>query len=678
MKTTKKIIRIVLALFIIGACTDNLRDFNYLESIAAPSNLSATYSIAQDNTGEVTISPVADGAKDFDVYFGDATTSPVKVPSGESVKHTYAEGTYEVKMIAYNINGETAEHKQPLVVSFKAPQNLIVLIENDKAVSKQVNITAKAEFATMYEFYTGELGNTTPITGNIGETISYTYAAPGKYSVKVIAKGAAIATTEYTADFDVTEILAPTEAAPAPPTRLATDVVSIYSDKYTNVNVSEWNPNWGQSTVLTTETIVGDNTLRYASLNYTGIVTDYGNPTDVSAMEYVHFDYWTPDATALAFKLVNTSKPAGADKESEVAVPTIELGTWKSVDIKLSDYTTDLTGITQMLFSSSSAIVFIDNLYFYKSPSAQTSLPSPITFETPFSLSSFDGGDISMVANPDTNGNSSSMVAKMVKGGGQVWAGSKITVNNAFSFAGGTTVKAKVWSPRAGLKVLMKFEDATPWPNTVASAAVTATTTTANAWEELTFDFTGISTAVDFTNLVLIMDDGTNGDGTANYTIYVDDISIASFLDFEPLQVLSSFDGGDISIVANPDTNGNTSAMVAKMVKGGGQVWAGSKITVPRPFTFGGTTIKVKVWSPRVGLNLLMKFEDATPWPNTVASAAVTATTTTANAWEELTFNFSGISTTVDFTNMVLIMDDGTNGDGTANYTIYLDDITQQ
>ena len=45
--------------------------------------------------------------------------------------------------------------------------------------------------------------------------------------------------------------------------------------------------------------------------------------------------------------------------------------------------------------------------------------------------------------------------------------------------------------------------------------------------------------------------------------------------------------------------------------------------------------------------------------------------------WEELTFDFTGISTTTDFVNLVLIMDDGTAGDGTADYTIYIDDITQ-
>jgi hypothetical protein len=193
------------------------------------------------------------------------------------------------------------------------------------------------------------------------------------------------------------------------------------------------------------------------------------------------------------------------------------------------------------------------------------------------------------------------------------------------------------------------------------------------------FDFTGITNSgLDFYNMVLIMDNGTQGDGSANYTIFLDDITTSPSLDFEPKFTLSSFDGGDISVVANPHATGNSSSMVAQMVKNAGQPWAGSKITVPTPFSFvGQSKVKVKVWSPRAGLNLLMKFEDDVPWPNVSASADVIATTTVANGWEELTFDFTGISTSIDFYNIVLIMDNGTQGDGSANYTIFLDDITQ-
>jgi len=174
------------------------------------------------------------------------------------------------------------------------------------------------------------------------------------------------------------------------------------------------------------------------------------------------------------------------------------------------------------------------------------------------------------------------------------------------------------------------------------------------------------------------MDNGTAGDGSSDYTIYVDDISVASFLDFEPELEISSFDGGEISIVNNPDTNGNSSLKVAKLVKGAGQTWAGSKITVDTPFGIEESiTIRAKVWSPRAGLKLLMKFEDATPWPNTQATAEIVAETTTSNTWEELSFTLTGVDPNVDYYNMVLIMDNGTAGDGSSDYTIYIDDIVK-
>ena len=116
--------------------------------------------------------------------------------------------------------------------------------------------------------------------------------------------------------------------------------------------------------------------------------------------------------------------------------------------------------------------------------------------------------------------------------------------------------------------------------------------------------------------------------------------------------------------------------MVAQMVKGSGQTWGGSKITLDDPFDLSNPIVTVKIWSPRVGLNLLMKFEDNVPWPNNTGSAEITATTTVANQWQTLTFDHSGISESIDWYNMVLIMDNGTAGDGSENYTIYLDDIT--
>ncbi|CAL2091088.1 lipoprotein precursor [Tenacibaculum sp. 190524A02b] len=673
---------LALLLFLV-ACTDD-RDLSFIEVIKAPTNVTADYTIAQDNTGTVTITPTAEGANSFKVYFGDGTATPVELKVGESAKHTYTEGTYTIKIVAFSINGKKTEVTQPLVVSFKAPENLVVTLENDAQVSKQVNITANADFATMYEFYSGETGVTQPVaTANIGEAITYKYQTAGMYDIKVVAKGAAIATTEYSESFTVTEILQPIVSAPTPPNRNSADVISIYGSAYINIADTNTFPDWGQGgqgSSWAEFDLNGDKMLQYSKISYQGI--ELGSRQDISSMEYLHLDVWTNDVDKLETSLINITNQTPSVTTEKPVVKDLTKDTWTSIDIPISEYTAQgltVNEILQLKFVGTpwaTGTVFIDNIYFWKMP-AITNEVTPIDFET-YTLSGFDGGVTEAVTNPDTNGNNSSTVLKMVKNSGQPWAGSKVTIQEPFSFASGTTIKAKVWSPRVGVKLTMKFEDAVPWPNGTASAEVEATTTVANTWEELTFDFTGINNSIDFYNLVLIMDNGTQGDGSANYTLYVDDITTTPILDFEPKFTLSSFDGGAMSVVTNPDMNGNTSAMVAQLVKNGGQVWAGSKITVPEKFSFEGQTkVKLKIWSPRVGLKLLLKFEDAVPWPNVTASAEVEATTTVANTWEELTFDFTGISNAIEFYNLVLIMDNGTQGDGSTNYTIYIDDITQ-
>ncbi|MDA8596445.1 hypothetical protein N9L20_08200 [Flavobacteriaceae bacterium] len=173
---------------------------------------------------------------------------------------------------------------------------------------------------------------------------------------------------------------APVTAAPAPGLA-AGAVISVSSSHYTDITSTEWNPDWGQSTVLSSVDLEGIPTLKYEMMNYTGIVLDYGNPTDISSMDYVHFNYWTADAESIGFKTVNTSMPDGATKESEVVVSDVTYGEWVSVSIPLSEYTTDPTGITQLVLSSSGGTVYMDNIIFYKEVADAPTLASPTPTE---------------------------------------------------------------------------------------------------------------------------------------------------------------------------------------------------------------------------------------------------------------------------------------------------------
>lgn len=369
MKQFKTICKAFIILVFISACTEN-ENLDFLENIPVPTNVAVTYDITQDNTGVVTVKPTAEGAIAFEIFYGDATAEPERVEQGKTTTHTYAEGSYDLKVLAYNSVGKSTELVQPLVVSFQAPQNLVVTVENDAAISKQVNINASADFATVYEFYSGESDKMQPVLiGNIGEISSYQYTDAGMYDIKVIAKGGAIATTEYTATFEVTAILAPLASVTTPPSRNATDVISIFSDAYTNIEGIDYYPDWGQQTQFNLFDLNGDQILQYSNLNYQGI--DFsGNVQDASSMETLHIDVWTADATSIdIFPISSTSPEFFVTKE---LIPN----QWNSFDIPLTDFTSQglvISDLKQFKFVGSGS-VFIDNLYFYKAPSAASVL----------------------------------------------------------------------------------------------------------------------------------------------------------------------------------------------------------------------------------------------------------------------------------------------------------------
>lgn len=128
MKKIKNIYKTIAVLLLIAACTDtDERELSFLDSMSAPANLEMLFSITQDNTGAATITPNADGASTFDVHFGDATADPLRIPNGENAQHVYAEGTYDVKLVAYNTKGDATELTKPIVVSIAPPDRKSVV-----------------------------------------------------------------------------------------------------------------------------------------------------------------------------------------------------------------------------------------------------------------------------------------------------------------------------------------------------------------------------------------------------------------------------------------------------------------------------------------------------------------------------------------------------------------------
>lgn len=148
------------------------------------------------------------------------------------------------------------------------------------------------------------------------------------------------------------------------PTNAPGDVISIFSNAYSNVPGTNFYPDWGQTTSVSEVPIFGNNTLLYAGFNYQGI--ELGSNLDVSGMSHLHIDYWTANSTGLNVYLIS---PGPVEAPYVLGVPT---SGWASVNIPLSNFSpVDLADLIQLKFDGSGDI-YLDNIYFYNETSGET------------------------------------------------------------------------------------------------------------------------------------------------------------------------------------------------------------------------------------------------------------------------------------------------------------------
>src|SRR5690606_34516404 len=167
--------------------------------------------------------------------------------------------------------------------------------------------------------------------------------------------------------------LQPLTPAPTPPARAESDVISVYSNAYTNIEGTDFYPNWGQSTTFNQIIVGGSDIIQYGNLNYQGI--QLGTPANASAMEYLHIDIWTANSNDARISPISSGP-------NETAYDLdLTQDQWTSFDIPLSTFTdqnpsVDLADIIQFKFDGNPAggTIFIDNLYFYRAASNAPSI----------------------------------------------------------------------------------------------------------------------------------------------------------------------------------------------------------------------------------------------------------------------------------------------------------------
>jgi hypothetical protein len=673
MKIIKYFSGLLVLLSLAWGCTkETYDDISFINSANSPSALSALFDITQDNTGLVTILPMGEASSYFDIYFGDNTATPVRVLAGKSAQHNYNEGQYNVKVVGYNSSGQTTESTVPLTVSFRAPEDLKVTTAIDANNNLTLHVSATALYETVFKVYFGEDVNEVPVSFLEGETVSHKYATTGTYSIKVVAYGGA-ATTEYTKDIQIVD-----------PLLLPLDFESptlVYA--FSNFD-------GGNSTVISNPHSTGINTsskvgqmVKNAGQTWGGSVISLSSPIDFSTKKMFKMKVYSPRVGAKVLLKVENLTDGGINYEKEVLTKTANA--WEELSFDYSGISTSNSyQKIVLIFDNGTMGDGSSNYTFLFDDIMQTTAPGNITlfdFEGgPYSFTNFNGGAVTVISNPHSVSiNTSAHVAQMVKNADQTWGGSWIDFGSPIDFSSKKYMKMKVYSPRVGAKVLLKVENASDGGINYEKEV---STTVANAWEELTFDYTGINTANSYQKIVLIFDNGTMGDGSANFTFLFDDIMQSSspgaltLFNFETgSYTFTDFDGGAASVISNPQATGiNTSTKVGQMIKNSGQTWGGSWIDYGSNIDFSTKkTFTMKVYSPRVGAKVLLKVENASTSSQSYEKEVLT---TVANTWEELTFDYSAINTANTYQHLVLIFDNGTAGDGSANYTFLFDDIT--
>ncbi len=202
-----------------------------------------------------------------------------------------------------------------------------------------------------------------------------------------------------------------------------------------------------------------------------------------------------------------------------------------------------MTRKTTLLLSLFLLIVSIASPFAMFSPVDVSAAPAdawpPITFDSSavtYTLTGFGGAEDSTVVVDPTN--AANNVARVVKSAtAELWAGTTVstgpnnTVPTLLFTASDTTMTVRVWSPDAGIQVRLKVEDAADGSKSVETEA---TTTVANAWETLTFDFANpaagtppLNLAYTYNRVSIFFNFGVPGAVAGEKTYYFDDVTFS-------------------------------------------------------------------------------------------------------------------------------------------------------
>jgi hypothetical protein len=218
---------------------------------------------------------------------------------------------------------------------------------------------------------------TSVITANLGGTLN-----TGTNEIEGGIEAAGSLTINSLGDFD----FAPVQ------TRDPNDVLSIFSDYYTNVPVDYYNGFWtpGSTTGSADFNVNGDNILNYTNFNYVG--TAMSNPTlDASEMTRFYANMYIPGEVPSNFDFLisiedwgpNQVDNGGDDTRQQIFVNASQVtaNSWITIDVPFTLANKNNIGliIYENINGSSLNNFYLDNVLFYKVPVNPTDAPEAPT-----------------------------------------------------------------------------------------------------------------------------------------------------------------------------------------------------------------------------------------------------------------------------------------------------------
>ncbi len=297
---------------------------------------------------------------------------------------------------------------------------------------------------------------------------------------------------------------------------------------------------------------------------------------------------------------------------------------------------------------------------------------------TPLVFEGFNGAETSTIAAGPAGGTGNA--GKIIRLGGEVWAGAKVNVGPIALTATNRTISARVYSPTAGVPMILKLENATDAG--INTGDLPSTQAVVVGWQTLTWVVPADKVGPSYSWVVMLPNLGTRASTDPGETYYFDDIklvippasadvTLASFDEATPL-VFEGFNGAETSaIAAGPaGATGNT----GKIIRLGGEVWAGAKVNVgPIALTATNRTISARVYSPTAGVPMVLKLENATDAG--INTGDMPAVQTVVVGWQTLTWVVPADKVGPSYSWVVMLPNLGTRASTDPGETYYFDDI---